>query len=152
GSPAAPEPGVMVEEVQFRHEDNLLAGSLYRPHLPGRRPAVALVLGSGAQDRRYGEVGPALGQHFARKGFVCLAWDKPGGGHSTGAFNAQTFRDRAGEALAALHFVRERPEVRGDAVGLWGHSQGGMVVPLAASLSDKVSFVIQVSGWQGAAW
>jgi pimeloyl-ACP methyl ester carboxylesterase len=27
-----------------------------------------------------------------------------------------------------------------------------MVVPLAASLSDQVSFVIQVSGWQGAAW
>jgi pimeloyl-ACP methyl ester carboxylesterase len=27
-----------------------------------------------------------------------------------------------------------------------------MVVPLAASLSDEVAFVIQVSGWQGPAW
>jgi pimeloyl-ACP methyl ester carboxylesterase len=27
-----------------------------------------------------------------------------------------------------------------------------MVAPLAASLSDKVAFVIQVSGWQGPAW
>jgi pimeloyl-ACP methyl ester carboxylesterase len=27
-----------------------------------------------------------------------------------------------------------------------------MVVPLAASLSDEVLFLIQVSGWQGAAW
>jgi pimeloyl-ACP methyl ester carboxylesterase len=142
----------MVEEIQFRHGDDLLAGNLYRPKLPGRRPAVALVFGSGAQDRRYGGVGPALGRHLARKGFVCLAWDKPGVGKSTGDFNAQTFRDRAGEALAALQLLRERPEVRGDAVGLWGHSQGGMVVPLAASLSETVSFVIQVSGWQGAAW
>jgi pimeloyl-ACP methyl ester carboxylesterase len=150
--PPAPEPKVRVEEVQFRHEDNSLAGSLYRPNLPGRRPAVALVFGSGEQDRYHGGAGPALGRHFARNGFVCLTWDKPGVGKSTGDFNAQTFPDRAGEALAALQFLRERPEVRADAVGLWGHSQGGMVVPLAASLSEKVSFVIQVSGWQGAAW
>lgn len=150
--PPAPEPEVMVEEVHFRHGGNSLAGSLYRPNLPGRRPAVALVYGSGPKDRRYGGVGPALGRHFARNGFVCLTWDKPGLGKSTGDFNAQTFQDRAGEALAALQFLRERPEVRADAAGLWGHSQGGMVVPLAASLSDKVSFVIQVSGWQGPAW
>ena len=143
---------VIVEEVQFRHGDNVLAGSLYRPNRPGRRPAVALVLGSGAQDRRYGGTGPALGRHFARHGVVCLAWDKPGVGKSTGDFNAQTFPDRAGEALAAVRFLRERPEVRAGAVGLWGHSQGGMVVPLAAALSEDVSFVIQVSGWQGAAW
>jgi pimeloyl-ACP methyl ester carboxylesterase len=148
------EPGqeVIVEEVQFRHDDNVLVGCLYRPNLPGRRPAVALVFGSGAQDRRYGGAGPALGRHFARHGIVCLAWDRPGVGKSTGDFNAQTFQDRAGEALAAVRFLRERPEVRASAVGLWGHSQGGMVVPLAASLSEKVSFVIQVSGWQGAAW
>jgi pimeloyl-ACP methyl ester carboxylesterase len=142
----------MVEEVQFRHGDNLLAGSLYGPKLPSRRPAVALVFGSGAQDRRCGGVGASLGRHFARNGLVCLAWDRPGVGRSTGDFNTQTFQDRAGEALAAVQFLRERPEVRADAVGLWGHSQGGMVVPLAASRSKKVSFVIQVSGWQGAAW
>ena len=150
--PPTPEPEVIVEEVQFRHGDNLLAGNVFRPNLPGRRPAVALVFGSGAQDRRYGGAGPALGRHFARNGFACLAWDKPGVGKSTGDFNVQTFDDRASEALAGLQYLRERPEVRADAVGLWGHSQGGMVVPLAASLSDKVSFVIQVSGWQGAAW
>jgi pimeloyl-ACP methyl ester carboxylesterase len=147
-----PDQEVIVEEIQFRHQDHVLAGSLYRPNRAGRRPAVALVFGSGAQDRRYGGTGPALGRHFARHGFVCLAWDKPGVGKSTGDFNAQTFQDRAGETLAAVRFLRERPEVRADAVGLWGHSQGGMVVPLAASLSKDVSFAIQVSGWQGGAW
>jgi pimeloyl-ACP methyl ester carboxylesterase len=150
--PEAPQPEVTVEEVRFRHGDNVLAGSLYRPNVPGRRPAVALVFGSGAQNRHGGWVGPALGHHFARHGFVCLAWDKPGVGKSTGDFNNQTFPDRAGEALAALQFLCARPEVRRDAVGLWGHSQGGMVVPLAASQSDDVSFLIQVSGWQGPAW
>jgi pimeloyl-ACP methyl ester carboxylesterase len=144
--------GVVVEDINFRHGDNLLAGSLYRPGRPGRYPAVALVFGSGAQDRNYGGAGAALGRHFASHGFICLAWDKPGVGKSTGNFNAQTFQDRAEESLAAVRFLCERPEVRSDQVGLWGHSQGGMVAPLAASLSDQVAFVIEVSGWQGVAW
>jgi hypothetical protein len=63
--PPARRPGlgreVVVEEVRFRHGTYALAGSLYRPALPGRHPAVALVLGSGAQDRAYGGVGPPWG-------------------------------------------------------------------------------------------
>ncbi len=149
---SALEQKVIVEDIHFRHGDNVLAGSLYRPNLPDPHPAVALVLGSGEQDRNYGGTGPALGQHFTRNGFTCLVWDKPGVGQSTGDFNAQTFQDRAEEALAAVRFLRERPDVRPDQVGLWGHSQGGAVVPLAASRSDNVSFIIQVSGWQGPAW
>lgn len=143
---------VIVEAVHFQHGSDLLAGSLYRPGLPGRHPAVALVLGSGSQDRGYGGMGPALGRHFARHGILCLTWDKPGVGQSTGDFNAQTFQDRAEEALAAVRFLRERPDAHADQVGLWGHSQGGMVVPLAAALAPDVAFVIEVSGWQGAAW
>jgi pimeloyl-ACP methyl ester carboxylesterase len=102
---------VIVEDVHFRHGDDLLAGSLFRPEAPGPHPAVALVLGSGAQDRAYGGTGTALGRHFARHGFACLAWDKPGVGQSTGDYTAQTFRDRADEALAAVHFLRERADV-----------------------------------------
>ena len=73
-------------------------------------------------------------------------------GESTGDFNAQMLRDRAEEAPAALDFLRARDDIRPDRVGLWGHSQGGMVAPLAAALSDKVAFLIEVSGWQGPAW
>jgi uncharacterized protein len=143
---------VVVENVQFGHGNDRLAGTLYSPNRPGRRPAVALVLGSGAQDRDYGGVGKAVARHFARSGFVCLTWDKPGVGNSTGDFNTQTFPDRADEALAAVRFLGERPEVRSNQIGLWGHSQGGIVAPLAASMSGRVAFVIEVSGWQGPAW
>jgi pimeloyl-ACP methyl ester carboxylesterase len=142
----------VTEDVRFRHGDTLLAGTLFRPATAGPHPAVALVLGSGAHDRTYGGVGTALGQHFARHGFACLAWDKPGVGQSTGDFHAQTLQDRAGEALAAVRFLRERKDIRREQVGLWGHSQGGTVAPLAASLSGDVAFVIEVAGWQGPAW
>ena len=54
-NPEPNRPDVIVEEVHFRHGDNVLAGSLFRPALGGPHPAVVLVLGSGAQDRTYGD-------------------------------------------------------------------------------------------------
>jgi RNA polymerase sigma factor (sigma-70 family) len=148
----APADAPPPEEVRFRHGDDSLCGTLYRPGGAGPHPAVALVTGSEPSDRAYGGVGTALGRHFARHGFACLAWDRPGVGRSTGNARTQTFQDRAEEALAAVRYLRGRADVRRDAVGLWGHSQGGMIVPLAASLSGDVAFLIAVSGWQGPAW
>lgn len=147
----APE-RVTVEEVSFRHGKDSLSGSLYLPRGKGPHPAVVMVLGSGSQDRNYGGAGSALAGHFARAGFACLAYDKPGCGKSSGDFQGQTFRDRADEALAAIRFLRDRKDIVPDRIGLWGHSQGGMVAPLAASLSGDVAFVIEVSGWQGPVW
>jgi pimeloyl-ACP methyl ester carboxylesterase len=95
---------------------------------------------------------PHLWRRFARHGFACLSWDKPGVGQSTGDHNAQTFRDRADEALAAVRFLRGRAEVSKERVGLWGHSQGGILAPLAASLSGDVAFLIEVGGSQVVAW
>ena len=143
---------VIVEDVSFRDGEHTLSGSLYRPRGAGPHPALAMILGSDRQDRNHGGVGPALGRHFARAGFACLFWDKRGVGRSTGDFQTQTFRDRAQEALAAIRFLAGRKDIKGDRVGLWGHSQGGMVAPLAASLSQDVAFLIEVSGWQGPAW
>ena len=145
-------PVLRTEEVHFRCKDNSLAGVLILPETPGPHPAIAFVYGSGPADRTYYGIAPHLWRHFARRGFACLAWDKPGVGRSTGDYNAQTFSDRAEEALAAVRFLRDRSEVRKDRVGLWGHSQGGTVAPLAASLSGEVAFVIEVGGAQVVAW
>jgi pimeloyl-ACP methyl ester carboxylesterase len=142
----------ITEEVTFRSSDNLLAGVLVRPATPGPHPAVVLVYGSDPAERTYNGVGSALADHFARHDFACLAWDKPGVGRSTGDYHTQSFRDRADEALAAVRFLQARADVRGNQVGLWGHSQGGTVATLAASLSDDVAFLIEVSGSQVVAW
>jgi pimeloyl-ACP methyl ester carboxylesterase len=143
---------VRTEEINFRCGQNRLSGVLVLPEAPGTHPALALVAGSGPADRTYYGVGPHLWRHFASRGIVCLAWDKPGTGKSTGDYNDQSFPDRAEETLAAVRYLRGRPEVRKDAVGLWGHSQGGTVAPLAASMSADVAFVIEVGGSQVLAW
>jgi dienelactone hydrolase len=149
---AAPADGFRQESVRFPGAGNVLAGVLVLPSCPGPHPAVVFLNGSGAADRTGNGLFPPLWAHFARHGFASLSWDRPGVGESTGDFEAQTFPDRAEEALAAVRFLRARPDVRPGAVGLWGFSQGGQVAPLAASQSADVAFLIEVSGSQVPAW
>jgi len=147
----ATAPDLVREEIVFYHGEDRLSGTLVRPS-SGRHPAVVTILGSGAQDREYGGDVPALAENFAKHGIACLSWDKPGVGKSTGDFNRQSFKDRADEALAAINYLRQRKDIVPDKIGIWGHSQGGMIAPLAASLSENVAFLIEVGGWQGPAW
>lgn len=51
----------------------------------------------------------------------------------------------ADDALAAVRVLRRQTGVDQDRVGLWGLSEGGWVVPLAASRSSDVDFVVTVA-------
>jgi pimeloyl-ACP methyl ester carboxylesterase len=140
------------QEIRFEANGNSLTGVLVLPATPGPHPAIVFVNGSGGADRTGNGVFPYLWRHFARQGFACLSWDRPGVGQSSGDFETQSFPDRAAEALAAVRWLRARSDIRGDQVGLWGFSQGAAVAPLAASESSDVAFVIEVSGHQLPAW
>jgi uncharacterized protein len=115
------------------------------PDGEGPHPAVAIVEGSGTGARN-DPYFLALANLFGSAGFATLSWDKPGCGDSTGDWLQQDFQDRAAEAIAAVRYLQRRPDIKPDAVGLWGISQGGWVSPLAASLSSEIAFVIAVSG------
>jgi pimeloyl-ACP methyl ester carboxylesterase len=75
-----------------------------------------------------------------------LSYDKPGIGRSSGDWRQQTLRDRATEALAALDVLGQCEGIDPACVGLYGHSQGGWVAPLAAGMGESVAFVVVVSG------
>jgi uncharacterized protein len=150
GPPREAEP--REEQIRFEVGGNTLKGVLVLPGTPGPYPAVVFINGSGDADRTGNGLFPHMWSHFARQGFACLSWDRPGVGQSTGDFEKQSFPDRAAEALAAVRFLRGRSDIRSDRVGLWGFSQGATVAPLAASQSSEVAFVIEVSGHQLPAW
>lgn len=136
---SAAAPGdVRFTDVSFTSDGNTLHGTVIDP--PGRsdgRPGVVIVAGAGSTSRwDYQDEAKA----FAEAGIVTLIYDKrPGYSRAT-----STFSDLADDALAGLRLLRTRPEVAPSMVGLWGHSQGGWVVPLAASRSDQVAFVVTV--------
>ena len=129
-------------ELSFEHDGNVLVGDFVRPPWPGPYPAVVFVEGSGPGGRDLG-LWPT---RLAAAGFASLAYDKPGSGASTGDWTRQTLAHRAEETVAAVQAMRNRAEVRPDAIALVGGSQGGWVAPLATSLDDAIAAVVTVSG------
>ena len=87
-----------------------------------------------------------LADFFALNGVAALINDKRGCGRSTGDWNKSGFDDLAGNALAGLQRFKNRPDINPHQIGLWGNSQGGWIVPLAAFRCPDVAFIISVSG------
>jgi hypothetical protein len=127
-----------------------LSGTLSIPKGAGPFPAVILVAGSGPNDRDEKVFGHrpflVLADHLARHGIASLRYDKRGIGESTGSFAAATTFDFAADAEQALAFLKTRPEVDGKAMGLVGHSEGGLVGPIVASRTPLASFLVLLGG------
>jgi dienelactone hydrolase len=131
------------EPVTFPSGDVRLAGVLTLPPGPGPHPALVFVHGSGAGTRyQYA----AEMDRFARHGIAVLAYDKRGSGESTGDWRRADFDELADDVLAAVAFLRRDPRIRADKIGLWGISQAGWIIPLAAARSRDVAFLVPISG------
>jgi pimeloyl-ACP methyl ester carboxylesterase len=137
------------EEVAYQNGDVRLAGTLTLPPGSGPFPAVLLITGSGAQNRNEELLGHKpfliLADHLTRAGIAVLRVDDRGVGGSTGAGDA-TSADFAEDALAGVRFLKTHARIAADRVGLLGHSEGGLIAPLAASRSADVAFIILLAG------
>jgi uncharacterized protein len=87
-----------------------------------------------------------LADHLTRQGIAVLRSDDRGVGESEGIFQEATSRDFAGDAAAAVAYLRARSEIAPDAVGLVGLSEGGMIAPMVAAESDEVAFIVLMAG------
>lgn len=139
----ATAPTYKEKDITFQSGGVTLAGTLRLPLTKGRRPAVFLLQGSGDADR---EAESFYADYFARQGIATLVYDKRGTGGSGGDYREESFDDFAADALAGVHYLQSRKDINAKHVGLSGRSHGGMVGPLAASLSKDVAFVINISG------
>ncbi|RYY62913.1 MAG: alpha/beta hydrolase [Chitinophagaceae bacterium] len=112
----------------------------------GPFPAVVLITGSGQQDRNYELMGhrpfAVLADQLARKGVAVLRVDDRGKGKSTGDFSRSTSQDFAADVSASLDFLLTRPEIKKSALGLVGHSEGGMIAPIVAAGRNDLRFVV----------
>jgi fermentation-respiration switch protein FrsA (DUF1100 family) len=127
-----------------------LAGTLTLPPGEGRFPAVVLVSGSGANTRDEPILGHqiflVLADALTRRGIAVLRYDKRGVGASTGDYAKATTMDFANDAEAAVAWLRGRPEIDAGHVGLIGHSEGGLIVPIVAVKDPKVAFIVMMAG------
>ena len=140
------------EEVSYRNEkDNVkLAGTLTLPRGGGSHPAVILITGSGAQDRNETIAGHrpflVLADHLTRNGIAVLRVDDRGVGGSDPGSPTATSESYAGDVLAGVQFLKTRKDINPRKIGLIGHSEGGMIAPIAAARSTDVAFIVLLAG------
>ncbi len=140
------------EEVLFENEkDNVvLAGTLTYPKEGNNFPVVVMISGSGGQDRNEELLGHkpflVISDYFTQNGIAVLRFDDRGIAQSTGDHSKATSEDFARDVLAAINFLQIRKEIDKTKIGLIGHSEGGMIAPLAAIQSNDVAFIVMMAG------
>ncbi|MEZ6095077.1 MAG: alpha/beta hydrolase [Pirellulaceae bacterium] len=140
------------EEVTFENtaDDVSLSGTLTLPRTSGPHPAVVLISGSGQQDRDESWMGHkpflVLADHLTRKGIAVLRFDDRGIGKSTGDYLNATTEDLSRDTEAAFDFLKADHRIETDAIGLIGHSEGGLIGPMVAQRNDDVAFVVLLAG------
>lgn len=121
--------------------DVRLAGELVLPAGTGPFPAALLIAGSGPQNRDEAVAGHrpffVLADALARRGIASLRYDKRGVAASTGRFGSATVADFARDADAALRWLAAQPGIDAARLAYVGHSEGGLVAPLAAGLAPS---------------
>jgi pimeloyl-ACP methyl ester carboxylesterase len=133
-------------EVPNKQADITLAGTLTLPDTGSNFTSVVLITGSGPQDRNETLMGQkpflVLSDYLTRHGIAVLRCDDRGTAKSTGNFSTATTKDFVTDALAAVEYLKTRKEINLDKIGLIGHSEGGIIAPMAAVQSKDVAFII----------
>jgi uncharacterized protein len=121
-----------VEQVQLRTNDGLTLEGSYVPSRNGA--AVIVAFGrKGTQD-------PA--RMLARHGYGVLIFDRRGEGESDGDPNPYAWSDGERDLLAAIDFLKRRPDVEPGRIGGVGLSVGGETFLQAAARSEDVAAVV----------
>ena len=131
-----------------------LAGTFTLPKLvqgskTRKFPAVIMVSGSGPQDRNetIGTHKPfeAIAHYLAEIGIASLRYDDRGVGESTGDFLYATSEDFAKDATAVWNYAKTIPGLDTSKIGILGHSEGGIVGPMAAVWEPGIAFLILIA-------
>ncbi|MFZ5517435.1 MAG: alpha/beta hydrolase family protein [Candidatus Zhuqueibacterota bacterium] len=140
------------EEVSYRNETAAIqiTGTLTSPRGDGPFPAVLLISGSGAQDRDESLFNHkpflVLSDYLTRRGIAVLRVDDRGVGGTGGSVNQSTSEDFASDVLAGVQFLKNHPRIDKSKIGLIGHSEGGLIAPMAAARSGDVAFIVLMAG------
>jgi hypothetical protein len=152
--PQEPKPPFPYQEEMVTFENAAahakFAGTLTSPRPPGRHPAVLLISGSGQQDRDEALAGHrpflVIADYLTRHGVAVLRVDDRGVGGSTGDVAKATSEDFAGDAMAAVAYLKTRPNIDPRRIGLVGHSEGGLIAPMVAVHDPQIALIVLLAG------
>jgi dienelactone hydrolase len=131
-----------------------LPGTLTLPRGDGPFAAVALVHGSGPQDRDE-SIGPNktfrdLAWGLATQGLAVLRYEKRTKQHAQKFAKVEDFptleEETIADALAAAKLLRARPEIDGKKVFILGHSLGAMAAPRMGQRDPELAGLVLLAG------
>ncbi len=141
-SDAAPVRAYSTEALTIAGTGASLSAQIYVPRTPAPHPALVMLHGSSEGSKKTHSYDADF---FAALGFEVLIFDKRGSGASTGNSRTATYDDLATDAAACLEVMRQRQSVDRGRIGLWGYSQGAMLLPLVLTKTAVPSFLIAKS-------
>jgi uncharacterized protein len=152
--PQEPVPPFPYDTLQVTYANpaggDSLAGTLTTPRTGGPFPAILLITGSGPQNRDETLMGhkpfAVLADYLTRRGIAVLRVDDRGIGKSTGNFGTATSVDFLSDVLAGVHYLKGLRQIDPYRIGLVGHSEGGLIAPMAAVQSKDVAFIVLMAG------
>lgn len=132
-----------IEEVSFTNGGVSLTGLFVAPTGTTPRPGVVFLHGSGPATR--GSF-PSYAGLLASHGIASISYDKRGTGGSTGNWETSTLEELAGDGMAAVRFLRGRPEIDARRVGTFGTSQGPWLSAIMLAADSTLAFSVSTSG------
>ncbi|MGI8838035.1 MAG: alpha/beta hydrolase family protein [Pyrinomonadaceae bacterium] len=128
------------EEVTFRNGAVTLSGTLTLPNTKAPYPATVRIHGAGPASRQtFADVTSAYG------GIAFLSYDKRGVGKSTGDWRTSSFENLAGDALAAIQYLKGRLDINPKQIRIGAGSEGGWVAAIVASRSPHLASIALVA-------
>lgn len=127
-----------------------LSGTLTLPRDVKNPPVAVLISGTGAQNRDEEIFNHRpfliLSDYLTRHGIAVLRYDDRGYAESEGTREGANSEDFATDVEAAISYLRSRPDINTQKIGLIGHSEGGFIAPIVASKDKNISFIVSLAG------
>ena len=130
----------MRTDLSIPVEGAVLATTVTRPD--GERPPALVAVHGAERGIRDWYLYEHLHRVLPPAGIAVVTFDRRGDGASTGEPSRGRFEQQAEDALAVIDHVAGEADLDAERTGLWGISQGGWVAPLAATMSDRVAFLV----------
>lgn len=143
-----------VEDVSYFNQEKSVefGGTLTVPQMGAKHPVAILITGSGQQDRDETIFGHkpflVIADYLTRNGIAVLRVDDRGVGKTTGkqSLESTTSYDYAKDVICGIHYLKTRPEINSEEIGLIGHSEGGLIASIVGAEFRGLSFIVSLSG------
>jgi dipeptidyl aminopeptidase/acylaminoacyl peptidase len=128
-------------------------GVIHRPLTEVKYPALLMCHGLGGNKIGKQRLFVVLAQRLAALGIASLRIDFRGSGDSEGEFSEMTIDGEVSDAVCALNYLKNDPNIDYNRISIFGRSFGGIVAMLAASHHDRIrSLALWAPVFNGNQW